>query len=179
MALIRTVTPEQAEGRMKEAFDMFIGNLGVIPKPLLMMTASPAIFDQQLQRIEYYTNHPTLSFPLLTHIRYLVSHNLNYKFCSDFNKLILKKLGLADDEIRRLEAGPENALLEEKENAMLRFVVGAVRDPGVDRAEEIKQLKEMGWKDADLLDALSHGVNMVDHSIMMKVFQMDTQCLPG
>jgi len=35
MALIKTVSPEQAEGKMKEAFDMFIETLGVIPKPLL------------------------------------------------------------------------------------------------------------------------------------------------
>ena len=48
MALIKTVSPEQAEGKMKEAFDMFIENLGVIPKPLEMMSASPAIFEQQL-----------------------------------------------------------------------------------------------------------------------------------
>lgn len=76
MALIKTVSSEQAEGKMKEAFDMFIENLGVIPKPLEMMSASPAIFEQQLQRIQYYTNHPTLSFALLSHIRYLVAHNL-------------------------------------------------------------------------------------------------------
>lgn len=86
MALIRTVRPDQAEGKMKEAFDMFIENLGVIPKPLEMMSASPAIFDQQLQRIHYFTNHPTLSFALLSHIRYLVAHNLSYRFCDDWSR---------------------------------------------------------------------------------------------
>ena len=49
--------------------------------------------------------------------------------------------------------------------------------PGSVKAEEIKQLKEMGWKDRDLVDALAHGANMVDHSIMMEVFQMDQDCM--
>ncbi len=94
MALINTASLENAEGTIKEAYDMFMKNLGVIPRPLEMMSASPAIFDQQLQRIQYYTDHPTLSFALLSHIRYLVAHNLNYSFCMDFNKLMLKKQGL-------------------------------------------------------------------------------------
>jgi len=177
MALIKTVPPEQAEGKMKEAFDMFIENLGVIPKPLEMMSASPAIFELQLQRIQYYTNHPTLSFALLSHIRYLVAHNLSYKFCMDFNKLILKKQGLEDDDIIQIEADPTKSLLEEKESAMLAFVVKAVKEPSSVKAEEIEKLKAMGWEDNDLVDALAHGVNMVDHSIMMEVFQMDQDCI--
>ena len=65
MALIKTVSPEQAEGKMKEAFDMFIENLGVIPKPLEMMSASPAIFDQQLQRIQYLqSSNPQFCAPV-------------------------------------------------------------------------------------------------------------------
>ena len=179
MALIDTVSPDRAEGKMKEAYDMFLENLGVIPKPLEMMSASPAIFDQQLQRIHYYTNHPTLSFALLSHIRYLISCNLRYSFCMDFNKLFLKKQGLTDDDIRQLEVDPANSMLEAKESAMLAFVVKAVKEPGSVETEQIDQLKEMGWNDRDLVDALAHGANMIDHSIMMEVFQMDQDCMVG
>lgn len=179
MALINTVSPEQAEGTIKEAYDMFMKNLGVIPKPLEMMSASPAIFGHQLQRIKYYTDHPTLSFALLSHIRYLVSRNLNYSFCTDFNKHILKKQGLEDDDIHKMEADPTKSLLEEKDSAMLAFVVKAVKAPSSVQADEISRLKEMGWEDRDLVDALAHGVNMIDHSIMMEVFQMDQDCLVG
>jgi hypothetical protein len=177
MALINTVTPDQAEGKMKEAYDMFIQNLGVVPKPLEMMSASPAIFDQQLQRIHYYTEHPTLSFALLSHIRYLVAHNLSYRFCMDFNKLMLKKQGLEEADIKKIEADPSKSLLEEKEAAMLTFVVKAVKDPTSVSSEEIQQLKSMGWEDKDLVDALAHGVNMIDHSIMMQVFQIEQDCM--
>ena len=45
--------------------------------------------------------------------------------------------------------------------------------------EEINHLKEMGWSDKDLVDALAHGVNMIDHSIMMEVFRMDQDCMVG
>ena len=177
MALIQTVTPEKAEGKMKEAYDMFLKYLGVIPKPLEMMSASPDIFAQQLRRINYYSEHPTLGFALLSHIRYLVARDLNYRFCMDFNRHILKKQGLEDEDIQRMEADPTASLLEEKDSAMLAFVVKAVKDPGSVEAGEIKRLKEMGWEDRDLVDALAHGVSMIDHSIMMQVFQMDQECM--
>ena len=95
----------------------------------------------------------------------------------DFNKLILKKQGLEDDDIKQIEADPTKSLLEEKESAMLAFVVDAVKEPSSVKAEEIEKLKAMGWENNDLVDALAHGVNMVDHSFMMEVFQMDQDCI--
>jgi hypothetical protein len=65
----------------------------------------------------------------------------------DFNKHILKKQGLEDDDIHKMEADPTKSLLEEKESAMLTFVVKAVKAPSSVEADEINQLKEMGWED--------------------------------
>jgi hypothetical protein len=179
MALIETVLPEKAEGPIKEAYDMFKQRIGVVPKPMEMMSVSPAFFDVQLKRIQYLSTHPTLSFSLLAHIRYLVARNLDYKYCLDFNELILKKQGLSETDIRNLEADPTNALLEEKEKSLLEFVVRAVKAPASTTAQDIEHLKEQGWEDRDIFDALSQGVSMIDHSIMMQVFQMDQNCLTG
>ena len=179
MALIETVNPENAEGTIKEGYDFFLKNIGVIPKPMEMVSASPPLFEIMLQRLHYYSQHPTLSFSLLAHIRYLVAHNLNYRFCTDFNKLILKKIGAGEDDIRRIEVDPSQSLLEKKENAMLSFVVKAVKSPGSVKASEIKNLKELGWSDQDIVDALAQGVSMIDHSIMMEAFQMDQKCTSG
>jgi hypothetical protein len=95
----------------------------------------------------------------------------------DFNKHILKKQGLEDIDILNIEADPTKNLLEKKDSAMLAFVVKAVKAPSSIDADDINRLKEMGWEDRDLVDALAHGVNMIDHSIMMEVFQMDQDCM--
>lgn len=177
MSLINTVTPERAEGAIKEAYEMFMENIGVIPKPLEMMSASPALFELQLRRIQYLSQHPNLSFALLAHIRYLVAHSLDYPFCTDFNKIMLKKQGLTEEDIRAIEADPSKSLLEANENDMLAFVVKAVKTPSAVTAEEIQHLRDVGWDDRDMMDALSQGVSMIDHSIMMEVFQMDQACV--
>ncbi len=64
-----------------------------------------------------------------------------------------------------------------QESFMLAFVVKAVKAPSSLDADDINRLKEMGWKDRDLVDALAHGANMIDHSIMMEVFQMEQDCM--
>ena len=177
MALINTVQPEKAEGIVKEGYDMFMQNLGIIPKPMEMLSASPTLFELQLRRIRYFSKHPRLSFALLAHIRYLVAHNLDYRFCIDFNKHILKKQGVEEADLRRMEADPSQSLLEENESAMLAFVVKAVKSPDAVTAEEIRRLRDLGWQDQDMLDALAQGVGMIDHAIMGQVFQMDQNCL--
>lgn len=179
MALINTVPPDKASGAIKEGYDMFLKNVGIIPRPMEVLSCSPALFSLQLQRIRYFAKHPKLSFSLLTHIRYLVSRNLDYGFCVDFNKHLLKKQGMEEEDIRKMEQDPSQSLLEEHENAMLGFVVKAVKAPGSVTAGDISRLRALGWEDGDMVDALAQGVGMIDHSIMMQAFQVDQNCMVG
>lgn len=179
MALITTVSHKEATGVVKEGYDMFMQRIGIIPRPLEVLSCSPALFEMQLKRSGYYAGHPKLSPALLTHIRYLVSHNLDYGFCTDFNRHLLKKQGLEDEDIKKIEQDPSQSLLEENENAMLSFVVKAVRAPGSVTENDIAALKKLGWEDGDMVDALAQGVSMIDHSIMMQAFQMDQNCMIG
>ncbi len=177
MPRIKTTSIEEAQGAVKAGYDMFIKNIGIIPKPMEMMSASPALFESQLKRIEYFSNHPNLSFPLLAHIRFLAAHHLNYSFCSDFNKMTLKKVGLTDEQIDKMTKDPSACLLEDNEKAILLFVLQSMKDPGSITNADIDDLKKMDWTDTDMVDALSQGVSMIDHSIMMQVFGMDQNCL--
>ncbi|PLX47096.1 MAG: hypothetical protein C0613_15085 [Desulfobulbaceae bacterium] len=177
MALITPVPQEQAQGVIKKGYEMFLERVGTIPRPMEMLSVSPGMFDLQLRRLQYLARHPRLSFSLLAHIRYLVSHHLAYPFCTDFNRHILERQGLDDEDFKRMEEDPDQALLEDNERAMLVFVVRAVQDPSVVGAEEIMNLKRLGWEEGDMVDALAQGVGMIDHSIMMQVFRMDQECL--
>jgi alkylhydroperoxidase family enzyme len=179
MARINTVPPEKAEGIIKEGYDMFLKNFGLIPKPIEMISASPALFELQLKRLYYFAKHPKLSYALLAHIRYLVSRNLSYRYCTDLNKHILEKLGVGEDDMRKMEADPSKSMLESNESAMLAFVIKSVKAPGSVTDADIENLKELGWEEKDIVDALMQGVSMIDHAIMMEVFQMDQNCMIG
>lgn len=176
MARISTVSLDKAEGIIKEGYDVFMTHFNTVPKPMEMMSVSPGLFGIQLQRNRYFATESNLSFSLLAHIRYMAAVNLDYPFCMDFNRAILKKQGLTDADIQKMEADPSQSLLEENEGAMLAFVIKGMTAPASITDADIRHLRELGWKDRDMVDAMAQGVSMMDHAVMMQVFDMAPFC---
>ncbi|MGD9211187.1 MAG: hypothetical protein PVI90_10445 [Desulfobacteraceae bacterium] len=176
MGLIQTVDPEQAEGKVKEAYDFFKQAIGTIPTPMMLLSASPDLFEQKLQSLTYYRQHPTLSFALLSSIRYLVSTIYDINFCVKFNEDFLKKQGLTKEDIQAMADNPQSAPLDDKDRAMLAFVVKAVKDSDSVAKADIDQLYVMGWTDRDIIDAMAQAANMIGNGVLLKTFKMDTTC---
>ncbi|MBE0586049.1 MAG: hypothetical protein IH612_20090 [Desulfofustis sp.] len=179
MALVTTVAPEKAEGIVREGYEMFMKNVGTIPQPMQLLSISPALFELQLKRIHYFSKHPKLSFALLAHIRYLASKTRDFRYCMDLNRHFLKKVGYDEDGIQAMEEDPSKSLLEPAESAMLDFVIRAMNKPATITVSDIEKLKEFGYEERDLVDALAQGTGMIDHAIMMQALQIDQNCLLG
>ena len=89
---------------------------------------------------------------------------------------MLKKQGVSDEDIEEMIKDPLKAPLEEKDQAMLVFVMKAIKSPDAVKKQDMDHLHDMGWPDRDILDALVHGTNMVGSSILMKTFKTDVVC---
>jgi alkylhydroperoxidase family enzyme len=176
MALIQTVEPGKAAGRVKEIYDFMQKNAGLIPAPLQLASASPWMLEMVWQSIQYYSRHPNLGFGVLSSIRYLVAQQYDYVFCIGFNRNMLKFQGVSDEDIEKMEKDPLQAPLDDKDRAMVAFVMKAVKAPDTVQKQDVEILHELGWADSDILDALAHGTNMVGSSILMKTFKTDQAC---
>jgi hypothetical protein len=176
MALIQTVEPDKAEGKVKEIYDTMQKNAGIIPAPLQLASASPQMLDTAWRSIQFFSRHPNLGFAVLSSIRYLVAQEYDYVFCTGFNKNMLKKQGLSDEDIEKMENDPLQAPLDDKDRAIVAFVLKAIKTPNDVEKQDIDRLHDMGWTDSDILEALSHGTNMIGSSILMKTFKMDQTC---
>jgi alkylhydroperoxidase family enzyme len=176
MALIETVAPEQAEGQAKEIYDTMQETVGVIPAPLQLASASSWMLGMVWQSIQYYSQHQNLGFGLLSSIRYLVAQHYNYAFCINFNKNFLMMQGMSEADIEKLVADPLQAPLDDKDRAMLDFVMKAIKTPAAVEKVDVDRLHDLGWTDSDIFDAVAHGTNMVGSSILMKAFKMDQAC---
>jgi alkylhydroperoxidase family enzyme len=176
MALIQTIEPEKAEGQAKEIYDFMMENAGVIPAPLQLASASPWLLDNYWQSIQHFSQHPNLGFGLLSSIRYLVSQQYDYQFCTGFNRNMLKMQGLSDEDIEKMEKDPLQAPLDDKDRAMVAFVMKAIKTPDAVEKQDVEQLHDLGWTDSDIMDAMAHSTNMIASSILMKTFKMDQAC---
>ncbi len=84
--------------------------------------------------------------------------------------------GMSEEDIEKIVDDPLQAPLEDKERDMLAFVMKAIETPAAVVQEDMDHLHELGWTDSDILDALTHGTNMIGSSILMKTFKMDQTC---
>lgn len=172
MSLIELVRPDEAEGEIKQTYDRFIQGAGQIPKPVEMFSVSPGLFKIKAETVGYY-GRTNLSFPLRTLIRYLTAEDCNHGACIRFNSDLLKRQGMTDEELELVKSRPDQAPLEENENQLLAFVIRAVKNPESVTEDDLENLRESGWNDRDIFEAVNHGADMISSSILMKVFQIE------
>ena len=176
MTLLKTQTPENAQDEVKEVYDFFEKNIGMIPTPMKLLSASPTQFNLQWRSLQYYMKHPTLNFAVLSTIRYLVAEAYDYVFCTHLNREFLKRQGLSDEEISAISNDPMQAPLEDRERLLVTFVMKAIKTPEAVSEEDMEALRREGWNDSDILDAVMQGTVMVSTSTLMKAFKMDAVC---
>ena len=176
MAIIKTKTPETAQGEVKEILETVQGMMNTIPGPMELASASPWMIKNVWGSVQYFSQHPNLGFGLLSAIRYLVARESEFAFCTEFNKNFLQLQGMTAADIEEMATDPSKAPLEDKDRALLAFVTRAIKDPDAVGQEDMDRLHDMGWADSDILEAMAHGANMVASGILMKTFKMDAAC---
>ncbi|MEW6658348.1 MAG: hypothetical protein AB1424_06785 [Thermodesulfobacteriota bacterium] len=170
MFILNHVNPEDATGKVAEAYGVFPPGLPV-PEPLVMMSASPDLALLQSQIIRYFLGQEKLDLGLLATIRYLVACEYDYPFCVNFNAHLLQMAGgMSPGELENLRANPESAPLEEFQKELVLFVLKALKTPEKVTQAEVEKLHQLGWSDQNIFDATYHGATMVALSYMFKAF---------
>jgi alkylhydroperoxidase family enzyme len=173
MALIKTVDPDEAQGVIKEVYDQMKALAGFVPKPLQMLSASEKVFEISTLGLKFYMTHPTLNPILLAHIRFMAATLGDFPYCIDMNKQILTTMGgLTDDQALALIGNPGSCSLPDKDKAMLVFVAKAMKTPEDVQQEDVDKLREIGWTDTDIFDAVNHGAQMNTGGLLFNVFKM-------
>jgi alkylhydroperoxidase family enzyme len=173
MALIKTTPPEKAEGKLAELYAETEQFFGRVPNNVQLLGVSPDILENQLQMVYYYRGHPTLTFPFLAMVRMLVSKSCKSPYCQRLNEGILKQAGLTPEQIQAMQGDPTEAPVNEKDKALLLFVLKATDDPHSVQAEDIDTLRALGWSDRDIFDAVAHGARMVGTNIIFDTFKIE------
>ncbi len=173
MSLIQTTPPEKAEGKLAELYAEVEQLFGMVPNNVRMLGVSPEILDNQIQLMGYYMGHPTLSTPLLAMIRMLVSKACKSPYCQNLNTGLLSKAGFTKEQIAAMQDDPSQAPLDDKQKALLLFVLKACDNPHSATAEDLDRLRALGWDDRDIFEAVAHGARMVGTNIIFDTFKVD------
>ena len=130
------------------------GKLGDIFK--LLAVDEKVYFATDMMVQNYLLNQTTLSYDIKEAIALLVSVENGCKMCVDVHKSIAKMLGLSEEKIEKILQGVEAVDTDEKGKALLRFCLRASqKDNYKILKEEIDALKEMGYSDVQVLEAVA------------------------
>ena len=174
MSILNTVAPEQAQGQVADLYKSFEQQIGFIPNAFKLSSVSPQMLQQHWEYIGYYMQHPDLSKVLTTLIRLLVSQKVDCEYCINLNTaLLINEAGVQADQVAAIRADPTKAPLDEKEKALLLFVLDAVADAHAVSQTDLQKLRDLGCSEQDIYDALNHGARQVGLDIMLNAFKVE------
>jgi uncharacterized peroxidase-related enzyme len=174
MSIVATVAPEQSTGLVAEIYGQMRQALGFIPNAFRLFSVSPSVMDNQWQNNRYYFHHTSLGFPLLASIRMLVSEANECDYCIGMNAaLLIQHAGFTPDQIAAMKRDPAAAPLDEKDKAMLLFVLKATRAPKTVAPADLDVLRALGWNDREIFDAVNHGARNVAVDILFNTFKIE------
>jgi len=130
------------------------GQLGDIFKLLAIDEKIYFATDGMIQK--YLLDETTLSYDIKEAIALLISKENGCKMCVDVHKSIAKMLGLSEKRIEEILEGVESIDTDKKEKALLNFCIKASKKDNYKiLKEEIDELKEMGYSDVEIVEAVA------------------------
>lgn len=175
MALIKLTEQNEATGRVAEIYESMINTMGFIPNAFKVFSPSAHVLDKQFGNLGYYMRHKTLGGKLLAFIRLLVSDQEQCAYCVGMNSGILLQYGVLPETLAGIKQDPSKAPLDEKELALLLFVLKVVNDSNSTTQADVDHLRGLGWTDADILEATYHGTTQVGVDKIFNAFKIEQE----
>ncbi len=174
MSLITTTHPQQAEGKTAEIYRDIESKFGFVPNAIRLDSINPNHMARHWEGIQESITHESLSAKLFTLIRLLVSEATHCDYCVGLNAGILMQMhGMTTEEIARVKQSPDQAPLDAREKALLKFVMKGVGDSNSIVPEDIEALKRLGCSEREIFDAMAHGAWQVAGDIMLNAFKVE------
>jgi len=174
MSILQTVSPETATGEVAAIYAQMKEKMGRVPTSFQAYSSTPLLLKQQWEYIGSIINHPTLSMPLTTSIRMLVSQAGNCTYCVDMNAgMLMNMAGWTSDQVAETRADYKKSPLNDKEKTLLGLVLKMTSNSNSVTAEDMQAARTAGWSDSEILDAVNHGARMVAGDIIINGFKVE------
>ncbi len=156
---IATIPQTTGEEPYASFFTAFLEKGLNVPSPLLLMSASPPLFNIYKQILMHYLSHEHLQPKLLACIRYAVAYRSHFAACVETNRDILNLHGVTD--LSCLEDEKPLPDMNHGDAQTFAFAVDALFHPDRVTRVRIQQLVDTGISEQILFDAAYHGAMLL------------------
>jgi len=153
MAWIRTIPPDEADGRLAEAYAWQARSLGTATVFTQLGSLEPELVHA---RLVLYRASERTSSNLTDRQKNLISHIVSVAnrapHCASRSAIKLKELGFSAEDIHAIEMERFEDLVPE-EAAVARYALKLTRQPGSITEQDVDALRAAGLSDHDIVDA--------------------------
>ncbi len=149
MTFIETIGPQDAQGAVAEMYQHQQSDWGYVPNYAKVFCHRPEVmarWGQLLAEIKRPTDRRR--FELAT---FAAAHELGNTACSLAHGRVLREF-FSEAEIIAIAAGRCDGVLDEAEQAILRFARQVARDASGVTGEQVDELRRLGFSDAEVFD---------------------------
>ncbi len=152
-AWVATVAPEDAQGRLKEAYDWQAERLGAPTEFTQLGSLHPDLVYERLRLYKVVEDVPSsLTEPERLLAVYLTSVLNDTPHCASGARAKLESLGVDDGLVARVEADPvDPSTGDDRLDLVLRYASTLTRSPGGVTAAQLDGLRAAGLDDADIV----------------------------
>jgi uncharacterized peroxidase-related enzyme len=153
MVWIRTIPPDEADGRLAEAYAWQARSLGAPTTFTQLGSLEPELVHA---RLALYRASERTSSNLTARQKNLISHVVSSAnstpHCTSRSAIKLRELGFSAEEIQAIESQHFDGLAP-GEAAVARYALKLTRHPGSIMEQDIDALRAAGLSDHDIVDA--------------------------
>lgn len=174
--LINPQVPSDEQQKVDAIFSGIEEHMGFVPDGLKLYSVSPTLLENFVANVGYFMSHPELSQELLAMIRYLVSSDAGCSFCIDFNAgLLINKLGKTAEQLQAAQENIDDAPLQASEIVLLKIALAAISNPEGVTAEDMKKVRDHGFSDRNIFDAVAIAANNKAFTHVLRTFKVEHQ----
>ena len=174
MPLIKTINIRDAREDVEKIYLEHLKVRGDVPPAIRMFSASPGLLEIYKSTHNIHSSGDGLSFLLVSYIRLLTAHHFRFQKALEYYRVLLRtRGGILPKWIDGPINDPACAPLPEKEKALLLFALKAVKNPEEIEDEDMCRLRDQGWTDGEILEAVHTGASMKMESALFTAFNMD------
>jgi len=171
--LITIISEKNAKGEVKEVYEDIKNTFGMVPNAMKHQSISPEILKNSWEFIKIELTNKNFSPKLSAMIRLLVGGQKDCHYCMGVNEgMLINMFKVSIAEVNELKKDPSSAPLNNKDKAMLLFVLKATKNAQSVTKADILNLEKIGWSEKDIFEGVKMGANIIAFTITLDTFKI-------
>lgn len=154
MSRVKVIEEKEATGLIKDTYEKFKKQMGVVPNVIKSLSSWPELFEANMKLFEVIMLKETkLKRETKEMIAAIVSELNRCNYCATHHENFMKQFGVRDGVAEEVRRDYHNAGLDEKTLKLLEYSEKVSKNAYKVTDRDFNNLKKIGWTEREIMEA--------------------------